>query len=135
MGICSSGSTGMPKVIVINRPAVYHDVFSTPMIAMWGPVPTPQTILVVAPMYHSTGFHHAEQHARRRPPVIMQKFDAALIVDVIERHRVSTFTATPTMLKRISDLPDIDERDCRASNGSCRARRRCPRASSSGGSN
>ena len=39
MGICSSGSTGLPKVIVINRPAVYHDVFSTPMIAMWGPVP------------------------------------------------------------------------------------------------
>ncbi len=68
MGICSSGSTGMPKVIVINRPAVYHDVFSTPMIAMWGPVPTPQTILVVAPMYHSTGFTHAEQHARRRSP-------------------------------------------------------------------
>jgi bile acid-coenzyme A ligase len=111
MGICSSGSTGMPKVIVINRPAVYHDVFSTPMIAMWGPVPTPQTILVVAPMYHSTGFSTLNNMLGGDHLVVMQKFDAALIVDVIERHRVSTFTATPTMLKRISDLPDIDERD------------------------
>ena len=111
MGICSSGSTGMPKVIVINRPAVYHDVFSTPMIAMWGPVPTPQTILVVAPMYHSTGFTTLNNMLGGDHLVIMQKFDAALIVDVIERHRVSTFTATPTMLKRIADLPDIDERD------------------------
>ena len=111
MGICSSGSTGMPKVIVINRPAVYHDVFSTPMIAMWGPVPTPQTILVVAPMYHSTGFTTLNNMLGGDHLVIMQKFDAAQIVDVIERHRVSTFTATPTMLKRISDLPDIDERD------------------------
>jgi len=111
MGICSSGSTGLPKVIVINRPAVYHDVFSTPMIAMWGPVPTPQTILVVAPMYHSTGFTTLNNMLGGDHLVIMQKFDAAQIVDVIERHRVSTFTATPTMLKRISDLPDIDERD------------------------
>ena len=81
------------------------------MIAMWGPVPTPQTILVVAPMYHSTGFSTLNNMLAGDRLVIMQKFDAALIVDVIERHRVSTFTATPTMLKRISDLPDIDERD------------------------
>jgi bile acid-coenzyme A ligase len=111
MGICSSGSTGMPKVIVINRPAVYHDVFTTPMMAMWGPVPQPQTILVVAPMYHSTGFTTMSNMLGGDHLVILQKFDAARIVDVIERHRISTFTATPTMLKRIADLPDIEDRD------------------------
>jgi bile acid-coenzyme A ligase len=111
MGICSSGSTGTPKVIVINRPALYTEVFSTPMMTMWGPVPQPQTILVVAPMYHSTGFTTLNNLLGGDRLVIMQKFDAAQIVDLIERHRVSTFTATPTMLKRITDLPDIDERD------------------------
>ena len=111
MGICSSGSTGMPKVIVINRPAVYHDVFSTPMMAMWGPVQQPQTILVVAPMYHSTGFSTLSNMLGGDHLVILQKFDAAQIVDIIERHRITTFTATPTMLKRIADLPDIDGRD------------------------
>ena len=111
MGICSSGSTGMPKVIVINRPALYTDVFSTPMMAAWGPVPTPQTILVVAPMYHSTGFTTLNNLLAGDRLVLLQKFDAAQIVDLIERHRITTFTATPTMLKRISDLPDIDRRD------------------------
>ncbi len=111
MGICSSGSTGMPKVIVINRPAVYHDVFTTPMMAMWAPVPQPQTILVVAPMYHSTGFTTLSNMLGGDHLVILQKFDAAQIVDLVERHRITTFTATPTMLKRIADLPGIDQRD------------------------
>ena len=42
---------------------------------------------------------------------MLEKFDAARIVDLIERHRVTTFTATPTMLQRIADLPGIDDRD------------------------
>jgi bile acid-coenzyme A ligase len=41
----------------------------------------------------------------------MEKFDAARVVDVIERHRITTFTATPTMLQRIADLPGVDGRD------------------------
>ena len=81
------------------------------MMAMWGPVPQPQTILVVAPMYHSTGFTTMSNMLGGDHLVILQKFDAARIVDVIERHRISTFTATPTMLKRIADLPGIDDRD------------------------
>lgn len=32
-------------------------------------------------------------------------------MEAIERHRVTTFTATPTMLQRMADLPGIDERD------------------------
>ena len=33
------------------------------------------------------------------------------IVDVIERHRLTTFTSTPTMLQRIADLAGVDDRD------------------------
>src|SRR6185503_3750072 len=43
--------------------------------------------------------------------VVMEKFDAAQVVDVIERHRVTNFNCTPTMLKRIADLPGVDDRD------------------------
>jgi bile acid-coenzyme A ligase len=43
--------------------------------------------------------------------VVMEKFDAARVVDVVERHRVTTFTATPTMLQRIADRPGVDDRD------------------------
>jgi bile acid-coenzyme A ligase len=41
----------------------------------------------------------------------MEKFDAALALELIERHRITTFTATPTMLQRMADAPGCDERD------------------------
>src|SRR5581483_4415527 len=43
--------------------------------------------------------------------VVLEKFDAALILDVIERHRITTFTATPTMLQRIAAVDGIEDRD------------------------
>ena len=110
-GICSSGSTGTPKVIVSAQPAIYNELFGTPFIESWNPVPQPQTILVLAPMYHTNGFATLNNLLAGDSLVVMGKFDAGRVVDVVERHRVSTFTATPTMLQRIADLPGIEERD------------------------
>ncbi|HEY6531587.1 MAG TPA: AMP-binding protein [Acidimicrobiales bacterium] len=110
-GICSSGSTGTPKVILLSFPAVHNEMFSTPMVAQWHEVPRPQVILVLAPMYHTNGFVTLYSLLGGDQLVLLQKFDAARIVELIERHRVSTFTATPTMLKRIADVPGIDGRD------------------------
>jgi bile acid-coenzyme A ligase len=110
-GICSSGSTGTPKVIVSQRPAVYDPALGTPFLAAWAPVPRPQTILVLAPMYHTNGFSTLFNLLAGDRLVVMERFDAARVMDVIERHRVSTFTATPTMLQRIADLPGVDDRD------------------------
>ena len=110
-GICSSGSTGTPKVILTGRPGAYNVGLGTAMMDSWRPVPRPQTILVPAPMYHANGFATLFNLLAGDHLVVMEKFDAAQAVDVIERHRISTFTATPTMLKRIADLPGIDGRD------------------------
>jgi bile acid-coenzyme A ligase len=110
-GICSSGSTGTPKVILSGRPAVYEPRQGTPFMETWRPVPRPQVILVLAPMYHTNGFATLFSLLGGDHLVVMEKFDAARVVDAIERHRVTTFTATPTMLQRIADLPDIDRRD------------------------
>lgn len=112
-GICSSGSTGTPKVILAERPSVYGPEPVAPFIDLWNdePVPRPQTILVPAPMYHTNGFNTLLTFLSGDRLVLMEKFDAGRVVDVIERHRVSTFTATPTMLQRIADLPGIEDRD------------------------
>jgi bile acid-coenzyme A ligase len=111
-GICSSGSTGLPKVIVNNKPAVLDTAVATPFIAAWGvEVPRPQVVMVLGPMYHVNGFSSVHPLVNRDRVVVMEKFDAAAVVDAIERHRVSVFNCTPTMLKRIADLPDIDDRD------------------------
>jgi bile acid-coenzyme A ligase len=78
---------------------------------MWRPVRRPQTILVLAPMYHVNGFSTIFYLLAGDRLVLLEKFDAAQVVDLIERHRVTTFTATPTMLRRIADLPGIEDRD------------------------
>ena len=110
-GICSSGSTGTPKVILSGRPGQYEARQGVAFMEAWRPVPRPQTIMVLAPMYHTNGFATLFSLLGGDRLVVLEKFDAARVVDVIEHYGVSTFTATPTMLQRIADLPDIDERD------------------------
>ena len=111
MGICSSGSTGTPKIIVSALPAVYSEVFSTPMMEQWRPVARPQVVLVLAPMYHINAFATMHNLLAGDRLVVLEKFDAARAVDAIERHCVTCLTATPTMLQRIADLPGVDDRD------------------------
>ena len=110
-GICSSGSTGLPKVILSLAQALWTPEHSVPFMAQWTPVPQPQTILVPAPMYHTNGFATLNNLLGGDRLVVLEKFDAAVFVDVIERYRITNFTATPTMLARIAALPDIRERD------------------------
>ncbi|QSM86882.1 feruloyl-CoA synthetase [Mycobacteroides abscessus subsp. bolletii] len=110
-GICSSGSTGLPKIILNTAPALWTPETSTPFMANWAPVSRPQTILVPAPMYHTNGFNPLNYLLGGDRLVILEKFDAALVLDAIEKHRITTFTATPTMLSRIADRPDVADRD------------------------
>ena len=111
-GICSSGSTGTPKVIVNTRPGLWTEELSTPFAANFDlPVTRPQTILVPAPMYHTNGFMTLYSLLGGDCLVIMEKFDAGLLVDTIERYGITTFTATPTMLQRVAAVPGIATRD------------------------
>ncbi|HVU75179.1 MAG TPA: class I adenylate-forming enzyme family protein [Mycobacteriales bacterium] len=110
-GICSSGSTGLPKVILASRPGVYSPELARPFAEKWGPVARPQTILVLGPMYHLNGFHSFYNLLGGDRVIVLERFDGAQAIDVIERHRVSAFTCTPTMLKRMADVPGIDDRD------------------------
>ncbi|HET9874313.1 MAG TPA: class I adenylate-forming enzyme family protein [Mycobacterium sp.] len=110
-GICSSGSTGTPKVILSLAPSIWTAQLSTPFLAAWTPVAEPQTILVPGPMYHTNGFATLTSLLGGDRLVVLERFDAATVVDMIEKHRITNFTATPTMLARIAALPAIRQRD------------------------
>jgi bile acid-coenzyme A ligase len=110
-GICSSGSTGLPKVILTLAEGVWTPESSFPFLAAWTPTAQPQTILVPGPMYHTNGFSPLTYLLGGDQLVVLEKFDAATVVDAIERYRITNFTATPTMLARIAALPDIRRRD------------------------
>jgi bile acid-coenzyme A ligase len=110
-GICSSGSTGLPKVILTLAQGMWTVESSFPFLAAWAPTAQPQTILVPGPMYHTNGFSPLTYLLGGDQLVVLEKFDAATVVDAIERHRITNFTATPTMLARIAALPDVHQRD------------------------
>lgn len=115
-GTCSSGSTGSPKVIMTERPAVWDPEATEPFPTAWGPtawgpIARPQVILVPAPMYHTNGFATMLSLLNGDRLVLLERFDAARAIDLIERHRVTTFTATPTMLGRMARLPGVGRRD------------------------
>lgn len=110
-GICSSGSTGVPKVILNLAPSLWIPQQGEPFMSNWTPVAQPQTIMVPAPMYHTNGFATFLMLLGGDHLVILERFDAALVLDVIERYRITNFTATPTMLARIAARPDVRQRD------------------------
>jgi bile acid-coenzyme A ligase len=108
--IGSGGSTGRPKIIVDPRP--------------WARVPgqlnglghvglrTGQVQLVAGPLYHNSPFswsHYGlfEDHTL----ILFERFDAARVVDAIERYRVNFGFLAPTMMRRIIQLPGVTERD------------------------
>jgi bile acid-coenzyme A ligase len=110
-GICSSGSTGTPKVILVDKPALWEGDGPEPFPSGWIDIARPQVILVPAPLYHTNGFATLTSLLGGDELVLLEKFDAPGILDLIERHRVTTFTATPTMLRRIADVPGVEDRD------------------------
>jgi bile acid-coenzyme A ligase len=67
-----------------------------------------QVQLIAGPLYHNSPFSWGpiglfEEHTL----VVMERFDAARAVDLIERHRVNFGFLVPTMMKRILDLPGL----------------------------
>ncbi|MEZ4523288.1 MAG: AMP-binding protein [Thermomicrobiales bacterium] len=106
---CSGGSTGRPKIIVDPRPWAFvpGEVMRVGVGMRQG-----QVQLVAGPLYHNSPFSWShmglfEDHTL----VLLEKFDAAKVVDTIERHRVNFGFLAPTMMRRIILLPDVEERD------------------------
>ena len=111
-GICSSGSTGTPKVIVMKDPGRYIEGSKVAMVVeSYGELPQPQRVLVPAPLYHSNGFMATRNLMSGVEVVLLEKFDASQVLDLIERHRITGFVGATPMLQRLVQVPDIDRRD------------------------
>jgi bile acid-coenzyme A ligase len=111
-GILSSGATGSPKVILRKMPGLYIPGGSpNALIAAYGPLSDPQLVLVPAPLYHNNGFMHTSNLLVGDRLLLMERFSAPLLLDAIERHRVTGFVATTIMLQRLASQPDLGARD------------------------
>ena len=109
--IASSGSTGTPKIIIRPRPgeAILGEI-GGPFDR--DPDAGPRRELIPAPLYHTNGFYIAHMAIFTGDCVVlMERFDAAQVVDLIERHRIESVVMVPAMLQRIARLPNLDSRD------------------------
>jgi bile acid-coenzyme A ligase len=109
--IATSGSTGTPKIIVGTSPGLYYEAAEGMANAVTGGAKG-VVYLITSPLYHNNGFMFcAPILLAENPVVLMEHFDAAQAVDLIERHRVNHTVMVPTMLQRIARLDGVRERD------------------------
>ncbi len=93
----TSGTTGLPKGCQHTHSAVMHTAVSGPE---WCNTFKDGTILAALPMFHVTGM----QNGVNTPiylgasVAIMTRWDRRCAAEIIERHRVASWTVIPTML-------------------------------------
>jgi bile acid-coenzyme A ligase len=105
--IATSGSTGTPKIIVTPVPGVYGNSAVPTSV-----LPPSLVVMTTSPLYHTNGFSFCYPPILNGGPlVLMEHFDAARAVSLIEDHRVQMTVLVPTMLQRIARLEGIRERD------------------------
>ena len=107
--IATSGSTGSPKLILSLAPGVMSNEAST--TGMLGGLPRHIVQIVPSPLYHTNGFGCYYRLLADAQLVLMERFDAARFVDLVERWHVNHAVLVPTMLQRVARLPGIEQRD------------------------
>lgn len=97
----SGGSTGRPKVIVDTSPAECDPEAPENRMRVG------QVALIPGPLYHAGPFIASwNQLLCGGQVILMERFDAALCLELIERHRVNYALFVPTMMQRIWRLPE-----------------------------
>ncbi len=99
--LASGGSTGRPKLILLDVPSLYDPDVPATILTPTGPV------LVPGPLYHAAPFGSLTQAllAGERC-VVMERFDAAGCLDLVEAHAIEQILFVPTMMHRIARLPE-----------------------------
>ncbi|NLA35273.1 MAG: AMP-binding protein [Actinobacteria bacterium] len=98
----SGGSTGRPKLIVCGEKALTDDEATPAIVAR-----RDGALLMPGPLYHNGPLSWASHSLLSGGHVIvMERFDAARTLELIDEHRVDTVYLVPTMMRRISRLPE-----------------------------
>lgn len=101
-GMTSGGSTGRPKLILNTAPALI-DPDAKPLLMM----PLDGTLVMPGPLYHNGPFMWSVTALLAGNHVVLGgKFDAERTLQLIDRHRPESLYVVPTMMARITKLPD-----------------------------
>ncbi|MGY6501890.1 MAG: AMP-binding protein [Acidimicrobiales bacterium] len=101
----SGGSTGRPKIIVSGQAGLIDPEQTRQFGARLDGVQ-----LVPGPLYHNAPFMFSVNGLLTgNHLVVMTRFDASLLLELVEQHRVDWMLLVPTMMHRIWRLPDEEK--------------------------
>jgi fatty-acyl-CoA synthase len=106
----TSGTTGTPKGCMHTHRTVMHTTVAS---MQWFALQPEMTLLAVAPMFHVTGM----QGSMNGPlfigntMVLLPRWDRDAAAQCVERYKISSWTAIPTMIQDFFLNPKIDQYD------------------------
>lgn len=104
----TSGTTGLPKGAMLTHRNVMAAVLNS--LASWDKEPDSHYLLTF-PMYHVAGYGMVVNHLRAAELTILPNFVPEALFDIIERHRITSTAAAPTMIALLLDHPAMPRYD------------------------
>lgn len=106
----SSGTTGLPKGVVLTHGALLDNLSSTVALQ---PVTADDVLLAVLPLFHIYGLHVVLDLAlfRGASVVIMERYDLAAMLEAIAGWRITRAELVPPIVLALADDPRVDDHD------------------------
>lgn len=123
----SGGSTGRPKIIVNPNPLAKVPGRTAGTVGDLVGFHAARVQAVPGPVYHNmplTWSMHGVfegQHV-----ILLERFSAVQLLEVIERDRVEFMTVVPTMMRRVAELPNASSYDLSSLRGVLHSAAPCP---------
>ncbi len=108
----TSGTTGFPKAGVLSHGQMAF-VITNHLADLLPGIDHRSRSLVVAPLSHGAGIHAIVNTARGAASIlpVSARLDCAEAWQLIEKHRVDNMFTVPTIIKRMTEDPAVDEFD------------------------
>lgn len=100
--IFTSGTTGTPKGVVLTHASLAAGVSNS---AIARPLAEDDVYLFPFPLFHVAAYNVLHAHLRRRPVVLVPRFDAAEVLALVEAEGVTCCSLAPTMVAMLLDHP------------------------------
>lgn len=112
----TSGTTGNPKGCIHTHRSVMHTAVAGPAWQGQGTdtyAVDVECILAALPLFHVTGMQNCMNSAvyLGATTVLLPRWDRKVVAELIQRYRVTSWTAVPTMVVDLLSSPEIDRYD------------------------